>query len=72
MSLHEMQNIPAEARMGEMGPIPGFPTDPVWKRMGFEDKGRTARKDMEKKTGKRVVSPVNYLTEPEGRKRLQP
>jgi DNA-damage-inducible protein D len=30
-----------------------------------------ARKDLEKKTGKRVVSPENYLTEPESRKRLK-
>jgi prophage antirepressor-like protein len=31
----------------------------------------TARKDLEKKTGKKVVSKENYLTEPEGRKRLE-
>jgi hypothetical protein len=31
----------------------------------------TARKDLEKKTGKRVVSQENYLTEPESRKRLK-
>lgn len=30
-----------------------------------------ARKDLEKKTGKKVVSSENYLTEPEGRKRLE-
>jgi len=30
----------------------------------------STRKDLEKKTGKRVVSPDNYLTEPESRKRL--
>jgi len=30
-----------------------------------------ARKDLEKKTGKRVVSGENYLTEPESRKRLE-
>ncbi|MBI4802851.1 MAG: Bro-N domain-containing protein [Elusimicrobia bacterium] len=30
-----------------------------------------ARKDLEKKTGKRVVSAENYLTEPESRKRLE-
>ncbi|PIS48078.1 MAG: phage antirepressor protein [Elusimicrobia bacterium CG08_land_8_20_14_0_20_51_18] len=30
-----------------------------------------ARKDLEKKTGKRVVSSENYLTEPERRKRLE-
>jgi len=31
----------------------------------------TARKDLEKKTGRRVVSRENYLTEPESRKRLE-
>ena len=31
----------------------------------------TARKDLEKKTGKKVVSSVNYLAEPESKKRLQ-
>jgi len=31
----------------------------------------TARKDLEKKTGKRVVSSENYLAEPESRKRLK-
>jgi hypothetical protein len=30
----------------------------------------TARKDLEKKTGKRVVSPDNYLNEPGVRKML--
>ena len=30
-----------------------------------------ARKDLEKKTGKKVVSQENYLTEPESRKRLE-
>ena len=30
-----------------------------------------ARKDLEKKTGRRVVSPENYLSEPESRKRLE-
>ncbi|MBI5193881.1 MAG: Bro-N domain-containing protein [Nitrospirae bacterium] len=30
-----------------------------------------AREDLEKKTGKKVVSPENYLTEPESRKRLE-
>ncbi|MBA4422674.1 MAG: phage antirepressor protein, partial [Syntrophus sp. (in: bacteria)] len=28
-------------------------------------------KDLEKITGKRVVSPENYLSEPESRKRLE-
>lgn len=31
----------------------------------------TARNDLEKKTGRKVVSKENYLTEPEGRKRLE-
>lgn len=31
----------------------------------------TARKDLEKQTGKKVVSSENYLTELEGRKRLE-
>lgn len=30
----------------------------------------TARKDLERKTRKKVVSPENYLTKPESRKRL--
>ncbi len=30
-----------------------------------------ARKDLEKKTGKKVVSSENYLIEPESRKRLE-
>ncbi|MBI4825767.1 MAG: Bro-N domain-containing protein [Nitrospirae bacterium] len=38
-------------------------------RKGGEVAGM-ARKDLEKKTGKRVVSKENYLTEPESRKRL--
>jgi hypothetical protein len=29
-----------------------------------------ARKKLEKETGEKVVSPENYLTEPESRKRL--
>jgi DNA-damage-inducible protein D len=39
-------------------------------RKGGEVAGK-ARKDLEKKTGKRVVSRQNYLTEPESRKRLE-
>ncbi len=39
-------------------------------RKGGEVAGK-ARKDLEKKTGKRVVSRENYLTEPESRKRLE-
>ena len=39
-------------------------------RKGGEVAGK-ARKDLEKKTGKKVVSPENYLTEPESRRRLE-
>ena len=39
-------------------------------RKGGEVAGK-ARKDLEKKTGKRIVSRENYLTEPESRKRLE-
>jgi len=39
-------------------------------RKGGEVAGK-ARKDLEKKTGKRVVSRENYLIEPENRKRLE-
>lgn len=39
-------------------------------RKGGEVAGK-ARKDLEKKTGKRVVSKENYLIKPEGRKRLE-
>lgn len=39
-------------------------------RKGGEVAGK-ARDDLEKKTGKRVVSRENYLTEPESRKRLE-
>ncbi|MBI5674470.1 MAG: Bro-N domain-containing protein [Nitrospirae bacterium] len=39
-------------------------------RKGGEVAGK-ARKDLEKKTGKRVVSKENYLIEPESRKRLE-
>lgn len=39
-------------------------------RKGGEVAGK-ARKDLEKKTGKKVVSSDNYLTEPESRKRLE-
>src|SRR3972149_2932502 len=38
-------------------------------RKGGEVSGK-ARKDLEKKTGKKVVSSANYLAEPESRKRL--
>jgi len=48
----------------------GFDESKTAARKGGEVAG-TARKDLEKKTGKRVVSPVNYLTEPESRKRLK-
>jgi len=39
-------------------------------RKGGEVAGK-ARKDLEKKTGKKVVSSENYLIEPEGRKRVE-
>ena len=48
----------------------GFDESKIAARKGGEVAG-TARKDLEKKTGKRVVSPENYLTEPESRKRLE-
>jgi len=48
----------------------GFDESKTAARKGGEVAG-TARKDLEKKTGKRVVSPENYLTEPEYRKRLK-
>ncbi|MCX5819415.1 MAG: Bro-N domain-containing protein [Deltaproteobacteria bacterium] len=48
----------------------GFDESKTAARKGGEVAG-TARKDLEKKTGKRVVSPENYLTEPESRKRLK-
>jgi DNA-damage-inducible protein D len=49
----------------------GFDESKTAARKGGEVAG-TARKDLEKKTGKRVVSSGNYLTEPESRKRLKP
>jgi DNA-damage-inducible protein D len=49
----------------------GFDESKAAAQKGGEVAG-TARKDLEKKTGKRVVSPENYLTEPESRKRLKP
>jgi hypothetical protein len=48
----------------------GFDESRTAARKGGEVAG-VARKDLEKKTGKRVVSPENYLTEPESRKRLK-
>ncbi len=48
----------------------GFDESKTAARKGGEVAG-TARKDLEKKTGKRVVSPENYLNEPESRKRLK-
>jgi len=48
----------------------GFDESKKAARKGGEVAG-TARKDLEKKTGKRVVSPENYLNEPESRKRLK-
>jgi DNA-damage-inducible protein D len=48
----------------------GFDESKTAARKGGEVAG-TARKDLEKKTGKRVVTPENYLSEPESRKRLK-
>ncbi|MBN1830027.1 MAG: Bro-N domain-containing protein [Deltaproteobacteria bacterium] len=48
----------------------GFDESKIAAQKGGEVAG-TARKDLEKKTGKRVVSRENYLTEPESRKRLK-
>jgi len=48
----------------------GFEESKTAARKGGEVAG-TARKDLEKKTGKRVVSSENYLTEPESRKRIK-
>ena len=47
----------------------GFHENKHAARKGGEVAGK-ARKDLEKKTGKKVVSPDNYLAEPESRKRL--
>jgi len=48
----------------------GFDESKTAARKGGEVAG-TARKDLEKKTGKRVVSSENYLIEPESRKRIK-
>ena len=48
----------------------GFHESKTAARKGGEVAGK-ARKDLEKKTGKRVVSSENYLNEPESRKRLK-
>ncbi len=48
----------------------GFDESRTAARKGGEVAG-VARKDLEKKTGKRIVSPENYLSEPESRKRLK-
>lgn len=48
----------------------GFDESRTAARKGGEVAG-VARKDLEKKTGKRVVSPENYLNEPENRKQLK-
>ena len=47
----------------------GFDKSKHAARKGGEVAGK-ARKDLEKKTGKKVVSSSNYLAEPESRKRL--
>jgi hypothetical protein len=48
----------------------GFGENKVAARKGGKISG-DARKKLEKETGEKVVSPENYLTEPEGRKRLK-
>ena len=48
----------------------GFHESKIAARKGGGVAGK-ARKDLEKKTGKRVVTPENYLSEPESRKRLK-
>lgn len=48
----------------------GFDESKTAAQKGGEVAG-TARKDLERKTGKRVVSQENDLTEPESRKRLK-
>lgn len=48
----------------------GFDESRTAARKGGEVAG-VARKDLEKKTGKRVVSADNYLTEPESMNRLK-
>jgi hypothetical protein len=48
----------------------GFQESKSAARKGGEVAGK-ARKDLEEKTGKKVVSSENYLTEPESKKRLQ-
>ena len=48
----------------------GFPANRRAAVKGGSVAGK-ARKDLEKKTGKRVVSSENYLTEPESRRRLE-
>lgn len=48
----------------------GFPESKTAARKGGEVAGK-AREDLEKKTGKKVVSSENYLSEPESKKRLK-
>jgi len=48
----------------------GFTENKTAARKGGEVAGK-ARRDLEEKTGKKVVSSENYLTEPESRKRLK-
>lgn len=50
--------------------VKGFHENKHAARKGGEVAGK-ARKDLEKKTGKKVVSQENYLAEPESRKRLE-
>jgi hypothetical protein len=50
--------------------VQGFGENRVAARKGGKISG-DARKKLEKETGEKVVSPENYLAEPEGRKRLK-
>jgi len=65
-------SMPGEAATTEITRVDdtkGFHESKHAARKGGEVAGK-ARKDLEKKTGKRVVSRENYLTEPDSRKRL--
>jgi hypothetical protein len=60
----------ATTEITRVGDAKGFPKNRRAARKGGAVAGK-ARKDLERKTRKRVVSPENYLTEPESRKGLK-
>lgn len=60
----------ATTEITKVDDVQGFRKSKTAARKGGEVAGK-AREDLEKKTGKKVVSPENYLTEPESRKRLK-